>query len=87
MEQQAFEGTWEELLTHEAEFKGKRVKLMLVTEEPGGNGHKQETSHFYDTATPEEWEAVMDALAQGGEDLPILPPEAYDRENLYEDRL
>jgi hypothetical protein len=43
--------------------------------------------HFYFTATPEEWEAAMDELAEGGENLPVLPPEAYDRENLYEERL
>jgi hypothetical protein len=42
--------------------------------------------HFYFTASSEEWEAAMDELAEGGENLPILPPEAYDRENMYEDR-
>ena len=44
-------------------------------------------SHFYFTATPEEWETAMDELAAGGESLPVLPDEAFDRENLYEDRL
>jgi hypothetical protein len=42
---------------------------------------------LYETATREEWEAFMDALAEGGENLPVLPPEAYDRESLYEDRV
>jgi hypothetical protein len=43
--------------------------------------------HFYFTATPQEWEAAMNELAAGGENFPVLPDEAFDRENLYEDRL
>lgn len=43
-------------------------------------------AHFYETASEAEWEAAMDALAAGSERLPVLPPEAFDRENLYEDR-
>lgn len=55
---------------------------------PPTNGQaKPPAAHFYFTATPEEWEAAMDELAAGGENLPVLPDEAYDRENLYEDRL
>jgi hypothetical protein len=33
----------------------------------------------------EEFEAGMDALAEGSEQLPVLPPEAYSRESIYED--
>lgn len=33
----------------------------------------------------EEFEAGMDALAEGSEQLPVLPPEAYSRESIYGD--
>jgi len=77
------------------------LAMRLVTEhlpqapESGGNGIAAnaplpagvDKNHFYFTATPQEWEAAMDELAAGGEAIPVLPDEAYDRENLYEDRL
>jgi hypothetical protein len=31
----------------------------------------------------QEFEAGMDALAEGSEQLPVLPPEAYSRESIY----
>jgi hypothetical protein len=31
----------------------------------------------------EEFEAGMDALAEGSEQLPVLPPQAYSRESIY----
>jgi hypothetical protein len=31
----------------------------------------------------EEFEAALDELAEGSENLPILPPEAYTREGIY----
>ncbi|MBM4045059.1 MAG: hypothetical protein FJ279_08095 [Planctomycetes bacterium] len=33
----------------------------------------------------EEFEAALDALAEGSESLPVLPPEAYERESIYGD--
>lgn len=57
---------------------------------PGGeetDAARGSDRHFYETATPEEWEKAMDELAAGGEDLPDLSSGAFDRENLYEDRL
>ena len=33
----------------------------------------------------EEFEAGLDALAEGSEQLPVLPPEAYSRESIYGD--
>jgi predicted DNA-binding protein len=33
----------------------------------------------------QEFEAGMDALAEGSEQLPVLPPEAYSRESVYGD--
>jgi hypothetical protein len=38
---------------------------------------------FYETATLEEWEAVLDELAEGHENLPDLPTEAFSRANIY----
>jgi hypothetical protein len=33
----------------------------------------------------EQLEAALDALAEGSENLPYLPPEAMTREGLYQD--
>jgi hypothetical protein len=33
----------------------------------------------------EEFEADMDLLAEGCEQLPVLPPEAFSRESIYAD--
>jgi hypothetical protein len=42
---------------------------------------------FYATATPEEWErAFLEWTESHSTDTPILPPEAFERESLYEDR-
>lgn len=40
----------------------------------------------FDRGTLEEFEADMDALAEGSENLPVLPPEAFTREAIYADR-
>ena len=37
------------------------------------------------TISLEELEARLDALAEGSENLPVLPPEATTREGLYRD--
>lgn len=37
-------------------------------------------------ATLEEFEAAMDAFSEGSEALPVLPPEAFSRESIYEGR-
>jgi len=36
--------------------------------------------------TPESLEKMLTELARGSERLPVLPPEATDRESFYEDR-
>jgi hypothetical protein len=36
-----------------------------------------------EVASLEEFEAGMDALAEGSEQIPVLPPEAYSRESIY----
>ncbi|MCC5617118.1 hypothetical protein LC605_18945 [Nostoc sp. CHAB 5836] len=33
MEQQTFEGTWEEILLRASELRGRRVKLIILTNE------------------------------------------------------
>jgi hypothetical protein len=33
----------------------------------------------------EDFEAGLDALAEGCEELPVLPPDAYRRESIYGD--
>jgi len=77
------EGTWEEIKRQTDElarrFPGKRLKLILLTEEaePLPAAHE---------ATPEEKIRLLDALAEKNRELPVLPPEAFERESLYEDR-
>jgi predicted DNA-binding protein len=41
---------------------------------------------IYKDATLEEFEAAMDEFSEGTEDLPVLPPEAFSRESIYEGR-
>ena len=55
----------------------------LIASLPGDSA----TAHFFHSAQAAEWEAAMDELAEGGENLPDLPNAAFDREYLYEDRL
>jgi len=37
-------------------------------------------------STLEQFEADMDALAEGSDQLPVLPPEAFTREVIYADQ-
>jgi len=36
--------------------------------------------------TPESLREMLSEMAKGSENLPVLPPEATDRESFYEDR-
>jgi hypothetical protein len=38
------------------------------------------------TISREQFEAELDALAEGSDKLPYLPPEALARESFYQDR-
>jgi|GEM_PF-2317558 len=81
---QIFTGTWEELNAHSADFRGrKQLTLIVPTEEAIGTPTAKE--HFYLTATPEEFQKAFDALGQGHEKSPVLPPEAFERESLYDE--
>ncbi len=39
-----------------------------------------------ENGTDEAWEADMQALSEGCEQLPVLPSEAFSRESLYDER-
>ncbi len=75
-----FEGTWEELTAHANEFRGY-PKLTLIAPEPSA----QAANHYQAEITPEQRIRMLDALAERNRNLPALPEEAFDRENLYAD--
>jgi hypothetical protein len=43
--------------------------------------------HFYFTASQAEFNRALDQIAEMNRSAPALPDEAFDRENLYDDRL
>ncbi len=47
--------------------------------------NKPKKSHFYFTATAEEFNRALDNIAAMNQTLPVLLPEAFDRDNLYEE--
>ncbi len=71
------------------------LAYKLVTEpirgSNGENGKHQvrgttsDKNHFYFTATREEFNRALDDIAAMNQNLPVLPPDAFDRENLYEE--
>ena len=73
-----YEGTWEELSSHAAEFRGyPKLTLIVPTQEPQVQGP------YRADLTPAERIRAMDAAAAKNRYLPVLPPEAFDRESLY----
>lgn len=73
-----YEGTWQELTTHEEEFRDyPKLTLIVKPQEPLFQ------IRYSDNLTPEERIQAMDAAAEKNRNLPILPPEAFDRESLY----
>ncbi len=84
-----FEGTADEIAIElrKAAPKGQRLKVVVMPEEVPSTGveYQPDKTHFYFTATPEEFERAFDAIAEGSQGLPILPPEAFERESIYED--
>lgn len=74
-----YEGTWEELSTHAQEFRHyPKLTLIVPAQEP-----QQFRTRYRANLTPEERIKAMDAAAEKNRHLPILPPEAFDRESLY----
>jgi hypothetical protein len=41
---------------------------------------------LWDTLSPEEWIREFEAWTESHRDLPVLPPEAYERASFYEGR-
>ncbi|MBW3625750.1 MAG: hypothetical protein KY468_20335 [Armatimonadetes bacterium] len=81
------EGTWEEVAQRADELAGKRVRLTVLKDEKKREKIPEgvDKNHFYFTATPEEWRQALDALAEKNRGIPVLPPEAFERESLYEE--
>lgn len=69
----------EELLEQKAAAKGVSVESYVeeLIEQQVSPSHK--TSHI----TSEEIDQILDSLAEGSDDRPILQPEAYTRESIY----
>ena len=75
-----YEGTWEELAVHAAEFRAYPKLQLIVPLPQEGND-----SRYREDLTPEERIQMLDALAEMNRDLPGLPDEAFDRVKLNED--
>jgi len=78
---QVIEGTRKEIQDHlETLDSNTRLTLIIPADsEPTGapkNLHN---------ATPEERARALDEIAELNRGVPVLPPEAYNRESLYED--
>jgi hypothetical protein len=83
MSQSVIEGTWEEILSQSDSLMGRRVRLEVLPEQEG-DGSKVKPP-IYSTATHEEFVRAFDALGEQYRHLPVLPPEAFERESLYAD--
>ncbi len=77
-----YEGTAQELERYlQQQEPEQRFRLTRVADQHSIKGVK------YPSLSVEERIKMMDALAEQNRDLPILPPEAFDREKLQEERL
>ena len=77
MATQTLEGTWEELVAqHAADLAGHRVRVLVLDQPPDGG---------LEALSEEEFEAALDAFAEGSENLPNWPGETYSRETIYAD--
>ena len=81
MAEPVVEGTWEEIARQASRFSGRRVRLTLLPAEELQTD--SEEAPFYLRATPEEFQRVFDTVAAKTRHLPVLPPEAFERESLY----
>jgi hypothetical protein len=77
------DGTWEEVASHARSFAGTRVRLMVLSEELSPSPTGGETLPLL---SAEERIRLLDAAAVQHAHLPAIPPSAWDRENLYEER-
>jgi hypothetical protein len=85
-EAQVLEGTWEEIGPKAQEigrrYGRRRLKLILLSEDPEPAAKPELPKP---TLSPEESIRVLDELAESNRNLPVLPPEAFSRESIYED--
>jgi hypothetical protein len=68
-------------LAAQAQARGLRLDAYVknLLRQQASIGHSEPTMGL------DQFEAELDALAQGSETLPYLPPEAMTRESLYQD--
>ena len=74
-------GSWEDIITHAEVLKGRKNLTLIVPME--GEASAEEENLFH--ATPEERARALDEIAEMNRGLPVLPPEAFERESIYED--
>ena len=87
-----YDGVWSEVKPQTDSIPPEsRVHLVVLPSESSGDAvfleEVLQREHFYFTATQKQFEAALDEIAQRNRLLPALPDAAFDRENLYEDRL
>ena len=80
---QVIEGTPKEIRDHLKGLNGKTRLTLIVPAE----SDQEETPQNLHHASPEERARALDGIAEMNRDIPALPPEAFRRENLYEERL
>ncbi|MDX1933503.1 MAG: hypothetical protein SFU56_12910 [Capsulimonadales bacterium] len=68
------EGTGQELSDRFKAIGTQRLRVMILPELP-------ETASFF----PDDFEAAMDAIGEGTEDIPSDPTVTYNREDIYSD--
>lgn len=67
-------------------LKGLDENLRATLIVPAELSEQEEEPKNLHHASPEERARALDEIAEMNRDLPALPPEAYKRENLYEER-
>jgi hypothetical protein len=77
-----FEGTWDELASHADELR-RYPKLTLTV---STSIQPAQVIRYRADLKPEERIKAMDALAENNKRLPYVTDEAFDRENLYDER-
>jgi hypothetical protein len=78
---QVIEGTPKEIQNHLKTLNDKMRLTLIVPAE----SEQEETPKNLHHATPQERARALDEIADMNKDVPVLPPEAYNRESLYEE--
>lgn len=76
-----------------SDAEGKAVSVIVpidlwqqIASERGMASPKPLTEQNTNCLTLEEWDAALDELAEGSENWPVLPPEAFERASFYGER-